>query len=195
MAISKIQSSRRNLYLLVVSAMLTAIGIIIPLVSPLKVVLEPASFTLASHVALIIAMFVSPVCAAAVAVGTTAGFFLGGFPIVIVMRAATQIIFAVAGAIYLKKYPDVLDKTVPMISFAFLINLVHATAEVLVVIPFYFGNQLKDTYYSKGFLISVVLLVGVGTVIHGLVDFFIARAVWVPLKNMTRRNLQATSRT
>ena len=111
------------------------------------------------------------------------------------LSALPQLLTAikVAGALYLKKHPQVLDQTASMIIFAFLINLVHATAEVLVVIPFYFGNQLKDTYYSKGFFLSVVLLVGVGTVIHGLVDFLIARAVWVPLKNMTRRNLQVPS--
>lgn len=184
---------RDKLYLIVISAMLCAIGIIIPMFSPLKIVLEPASFTLGSHIAIFIAMFVSPVCALAVALGTTVGFLLGGFPIVIVLRASTHIIFATCGALILKKKPNLLDKPAPTAIFAAVISLLHGIGEVLVVIPFYFGNQLKGTYYSKGFLISVVLLVGAGTVVHSLIDFAIARVIWVPLKNMTRRNLQPTS--
>ena len=38
-----------------IAALLIAIGILIPMISPLKIILEPASFTLASHVATMIA--------------------------------------------------------------------------------------------------------------------------------------------
>jgi niacin transporter len=94
---------RRNSVLkLSVSGLLIAVGIIIPMFSPLKILLEPASFTLASHVAIFIAMFISPGMAASVAVGTTLGFYFGAFPIVVVLRAATHVVFAVAGAMYLK---------------------------------------------------------------------------------------------
>lgn len=67
--------NRNNNYSMVVSALLCAIGTVIPIISPLKITLEPASFTLASHVAIFIAMFISPATALFVAVGTTAGFF------------------------------------------------------------------------------------------------------------------------
>ncbi len=83
--------------------MLTAVGVIIPIFSPIKIILEPASFTLASHVAVFLSMFISPSVAVGVSIGTTLGFFLGGFPLVITLRAATHIIFAVSGSIILKK--------------------------------------------------------------------------------------------
>ncbi len=69
-----------------------------------------------------------------------------------------------------------------MIIFALLISLLHATTEVLVVMPFYFGGGLTSGYYARGFLTSVILLVGLGTVVHSLIDFAIARVVWKPLR-------------
>jgi niacin transporter len=95
-----------DLKTMITAALLCAVGIIIPILSPVKFVMEPASFTLASHVALFIAMFISPFTAAIVAVGTSLGFLLGGFPIVIVARAATHIVFALIGAIIIRKKPS-----------------------------------------------------------------------------------------
>ena len=92
----------KNTKTMVIAGLLCAVGIVIPMFSPIKVVLEPASFTLASHVAVFIAMFISPAVAVCVALGTTLGFFIGGFPIVVVMRALTHVIFAYFGAVYLK---------------------------------------------------------------------------------------------
>jgi len=73
------RSKHNRLFQLTASALLCAIGIVIPIFSPVKIILGPASFTLASHVAIFIAMFISPACAAVVALGTTFGFFIGGF--------------------------------------------------------------------------------------------------------------------
>ena len=108
---------------------------------------------------------------------------LGGFPIVVVARAATHLIFASVGALVIKKRPGILEKPASAAVFAVLISLLHAVSEVLVVMPFYFGGSMK-AYYAKGFLTSVILLVGAGTVVHSLVDFAIATAVWAPLKKM-----------
>ena len=52
--------SKTNTFNLALTGMLIAVGIVIPLFSPVKIILEPASFTLASHVAIFIAMFISP---------------------------------------------------------------------------------------------------------------------------------------
>ena len=82
------QRSQRT-FKLVMAGLLCAIGILAPVISPVKIDLEPASFTLASHVALFIAMFLSPKIAAAVWLGTTLGFQLAGFPPVVVARAAS----------------------------------------------------------------------------------------------------------
>jgi niacin transporter len=72
------------------AALLIAIGFVIPVFSPVKILLEPASYTLASHVSIFIAMFISPFIAVVVSLGTTLGFLVGGFPPVIVLRAATH---------------------------------------------------------------------------------------------------------
>ena len=81
----------KSLYHLVLAGVLCAIGIIIPMFSPIKIRIDPMSFTLASHVAVFLAMFISPAVGAAVALGTTLGFFLGGFSLPIVLRALSHI--------------------------------------------------------------------------------------------------------
>jgi niacin transporter len=182
-----VSATSRRIYELVLAAVLIAVGIVIPMFSPLRIILEPASFTLASHVAIFLAMFISPPVAAAVAVGTTIGFFLGGFPIVIVARAASHVVFALTGALVLSRRPALLDGVKPMLLFSLLISLLHAVCEVLAVIPFYFGQGLSAGFYNRGFLVSVIVLVGVGTVVHSMVDFAIALAVWKPLQKAVKR--------
>lgn len=164
----------RSTQMMSVSALLIAIGILIPMVMPVKVVIPPASFTLASHVPIFIAMMISPGVALAVSIGTTIGFFLGGFPIVIVLRAASHFVFSVLGALYLKKYPTLLDQGVRVRVFSFVVGVIHSLCEVFVVSSFYFGGQMTEAYYQSGFLRSVLLLVGVGGVIHSMVDFEIS---------------------
>lgn len=176
----EVMNSHMRLYRMVVAALLCAIGIIIPMFMPppLKITLEPASFTLASHVAIFIAMFISPTVAVSVSLGTTLGFFLGGFPIVVVMRALSQVIFVTIGALWLKKHPYTLLSVGSNIAFNFVMALIHAGCEVLVVIPFYFSNTLAKGYYAKGFVVAVILLVGVGTIIHSSIDFYISLLLW-----------------
>ncbi|MDD4683332.1 MAG: hypothetical protein PHQ55_09220, partial [Eubacteriales bacterium] len=101
--------NRNRLVKMVTAAMLIAVSIAIPMFSPFKIILEPASFTLASHVAIFIAMFISPAVAISVAAGATLGFLLGGFPIVIVLRAASHLIFVAIGAILLQKRPQLME--------------------------------------------------------------------------------------
>lgn len=177
---------KSNTSIITVSALLIAIGILIPMISPLKIVLEPASFTLASHVATMIAMFISPAAAAAVAIGTAFGFLLGGFPIVITLRAASHLVFSFVGAKALNKRPERLDTKKDFWLFNFFLGILHAVCEVLVVSLFYFGGNLSAEYYNMGMLTSVMLLVGVGTVIHSMVDFWLAKVVW----NTVSRNRQ-----
>lgn len=167
-----------NINSMSISALLCAIGIVIPIISPIKITMEPASFTLASHVAIFIAMFISPGTAAFVAVGTAVGFLMAGFPIVVVLRAASHIVFALAGASYLKKFPNTLKKLGSAQIFSFGLGALHALSEVLTVMPFYFGNSMASGYYAKGFVLSVILLVGVGTLIHSMVDFYLAQVIW-----------------
>lgn len=165
-----------------VSGLLIALGIVIPMISPFKIILEPASFTLASHVAIFVAMFISPGMAAAVTIGTTIGFFFGGFPLVVVLRAASHIVFAAAGAFYLRKVPEKHLSAIKLRVFSLLIALIHALCELIVVSAFYYGGNMGAAYYQKGFLLSVLLLVGLGTVIHSMIDFEIAHMILSVLK-------------
>lgn len=173
-----------------ISALLIAIGVLIPMFSPLSIRLEPASFTLASHVSIFVAMMISPPVAAAVAIGTTAGFFIGGFPIVIVLRAATHLIFALCGAAYLQRHPITLTSPGKTRLFSLAVGVLHAACEVAVVSWFYFSGAMGTSYYQKGFVDSVLLLVGVGSVIHSMVDFEIALAVHKALSK--QRSLAST---
>lgn len=170
-----------NLNAMVTSALLCAIGIVIPIISPLKITMEPASFTLASHVAIFIAMFISPTTATFVAIGTATGFLMAGFPIVVVLRAASHIVFALVGALYLKKFPNTINSFKSSQVYSFVIGIIHGLCEVLIVIPFYFGNNMSSGYYAKGFVVSVVILVGVGTMVHSMIDFYLAQAIWKPV--------------
>lgn len=60
--------------------------------------------------------------------------------------------------------------------FSILIAFIHALAETVIVSVFFFGGLVEDT--SAGYFYTVILLVGVGTFIHSIVDFFIAQYLW-----------------
>ena len=185
----------RSIMKLTVAGLLIAIGIVIPMFSPAKIIIPPASFTPASHVAIFVAMFISPAMAVLVAFGTTMGFLLGGFPIVIVLRAATHSVFAFLGSLYLHKiskgrlfhinniiFPLGRLSPVNLRVFSLFIALIHAVGEIVVVSVFYFGGNISPAHLEQGFLMSVLILVGLGTVVHSMVDFEIANIVVVPLK-------------
>lgn len=174
----------QSLYRMVMAALLCAVGIVIPVVSPFKIAIPPASFTLASHVAIFIAMFISPVTALVVALGTTLGFFLGGFVLPIVLRALSHVVFALVGAIWLKKRPDLLYRKGESILFCIVIGVIHAVCEVLIILPLYFGGMLSPTVYESGFFLYIFLLVGVGTLIHSSVDYAISILVWRALRHV-----------
>ena len=180
--------SKTNTFQLALAGMLIAIGIVIPMFSPIKIIIEPASFTLASHVPVFIAMFISPMMAAAVALGTTLGFLLGGFPLTVVLRALTHVIFATIGAWYLQKHNCEPVRTIrSSLGFSFLIGLLHAVCEVPIVLPFYISGSMPQANYDKGFFVSIFLLVGVGSVIHSMVDLSISIWLYKPISVVYHR--------
>lgn len=61
--------------LIAYTSILVAFAILIPIIMPLKLIIGPASFTLASHVPLFLAIFMSIPVAILVALGTTLGFY------------------------------------------------------------------------------------------------------------------------
>lgn len=163
------------------SALLMAIAILLPAIMPIKVVIGPASFTLASHVPIFLAMFLSPGVGIIVSLGATVGFFVAGFPIVIVFRALTHVLFAyIGGKIIEKRSTHLIEDFRNGFFFSFIIGFIHALAETVIVSLFFFGIiGVTDT--SNGFLYTVLLLVGVGTLIHSMVDFLIAQYLWKAL--------------
>ncbi len=166
---------------LATSALLVAIGILIPVVSPVKIPLGPAgSFTLASHVAIFLSMFLSPITAGAVAIGCTLGFLLTT-PLPIVLRALTHLVWAVLGAWWLKKHPDILYKPVQSALFCIITALVHAVLETAICMVLFFGGAMAD---KGGLWLTIFLPVGLVTILHSCVDYAVALLVWRPLRNL-----------
>ena len=174
-----------RLQVLITEALLCAIGIAIPLFCP-KIVIGPASFTLASHVPVFLAMFISPAAAVTVSLGTTLGFLVAGFHPVVVLRALSHIVFALVGSLWLRKAPGVLSSVKGMALFSVAVSVLHAACEVVVVTFFFFGNQLSKETYQSGYFIGVLLLVGLGGMVHSMIDFGISLAVWKPVSHTVR---------
>jgi len=145
----------KNIKMLTYSGLLTALAIIIPLTFGfLKVNVPPFSATLASHVPLFVAMFLGPFSAVMVGIGSALGFLVSSTPVV-AARAFMHTFVGLAGAILIKKgvsFNKVVLITAP----------IHATLEAIAVIPFGF------TMYK------VLVVVGVGTFLHHMVDGIIA---------------------
>lgn len=139
---------------------LTSLALIIPLSFGgfLGVTIPPFSATLASHVPVMLAMLISPLTAFMVAAGSALGFLIKLGP-VIGARALMHIIFAVVGALLIKRGSS--------FRTALLVTLpIHALSEALIVLLFGF------TLEKAG------LIVGVGTALHHGVDSLIALAVY-----------------
>lgn len=69
------KTMHNNILKVVMAGLLCSSWHHIPMFSPLKIVIPPASFTVASQVAVFIAMFISPAVGISVALGTTLGIF------------------------------------------------------------------------------------------------------------------------
>lgn len=175
--------NKQKVTTMTIAALLCAVGIIIPMFAP-KILIPPASYTLGSHVPIFIAMFLSPTVAITVSLVTTIGFFISGFPLIIVTRALTHVIFASVGAYILKKNKHVFKNMGTTFLYSFLISLLHAIGEVIAVTFFYTGGEISAMYKEVGYLVSVVGLVGVGSLVHSMLDFSLAVIVWKPLQNI-----------
>lgn len=172
----------RSVLRLAVAALLCAVGIMIPMVMPIKVYLPPMSFTLASHVAIFLAMCISPMTALAVSVGTTIGFVFSGLPVDVWLRALSHVVWAVGGAGWLKQHPDTFHRGWSNGLFCLVLALVHAALELLVIVGLYLGGLagMAEKFAQGGFT-AILLLVGLGTLVHSCVDYGISLLVWRPL--------------
>lgn len=161
----------KSIYQISISALLMSIAIIIPMISPIKIIIEPASFTLGSHIAIMIAMMISPSVAIIVELGATLGFFISGFPIVVVLRALSQFFFVAIGSYILKKKPDMFKNIFTLVLFIIFTGLIHSVMEVLVSLYFYSGTNSQLFY-------NVFVLVGIGTFIHHCIDYTLTLLIW-----------------
>lgn len=148
---------------LVLGAMLAAMALMIPLYFGFaRFVIPPAySATLASHVPIMVAIFISPLAAAVAALGSGLGFLMALGPI-IGARAFTHVIWAVLGAFLYRR------GMAPVWVLGVILP-VHALAEAAVILPF--GISLREA----------LLITGIGTAIHHIADSLITLAVIMPL--------------
>lgn len=178
--ITKGKERRNTIYQIIISAMLCAIGIIIPIASPIKLVLEPASYTLASHVPIFLAMFLSPASGILVAIGTSIGFLLGPFSLTVALRAASHVIFVAVGAFFIQIKPQIIESKFTTFIFSLCLGVIHAICEMIVVASFLTPEQTNVIRLVFG-------LVGIGTVIHSTIDFYISLYIWKVLKKHIKR--------
>ena len=60
---------------------------------------------------------------------------------------------------------------------------VHAVCEALIVIPFYAAMAMP----MQEMLRLIVLLVGVGSFVHSMIDYAISLLIWKPVSGTTMR--------
>jgi niacin transporter len=94
----------------------------------------------------------------------------------------------------IKKNNNILLSPKSAVIYSFIIAIIHAIAEVAVVTFYYWGGSMA-AYEEKGYLVSVLGLVGLGTIIHSMVDFGIAVVVWKPLQQIISIPANARIRT
>lgn len=154
---------------MVITALLIAFGIIIPTAFGfLRVILPPAfTATLTAHVPIFIAMFISPASAMFTAIGTAIGFLVAGLDMVVVIRAASHIVFAIVGAYMVKK-------NVSVTLIGIVTAVLHAAFEAIVV---YLFLALGWTTSSESFVTVAFYTTGIGTLVHHIVDYIIAIAL------------------
>jgi len=160
---------------MVTAALLVSLGIVIPTIS-IPIIPDPAvSATLAAHVPIIVAMFISPFVAIVTALGTTLGFILKGLPIVVSLRAFSHIIFAIVGSLMLVKINGKPFNTHFIwlrIFIVYIVTLILHTASELLVIRLI----APDTVH---------MMVGMGIfMLHHTIDFAISIAIVQALKSV-----------
>lgn len=151
---------------IVLASLLIALSFIIPLLPLPKFVLGPYSATLASHVPLMIGMFISPWVVVGAAIGS-AGAFLMALGPVVALRALSHVLFGLVGAVMLKKKMNLfLVCAVTMV--------LHAAGELVVAMLF--GSAFMAIFTTVGLL----------TMVHHVIDFVISLVV---IKALTRANM------
>lgn len=153
------------------AALLTAFSILITY-SPVKLVLPAFTLTLASHVATLLAMFISPWVVLMTVIGSCIGFFMtipAPNSIIVMARAASHIIFALVGTKMIK------DGKINIFLTVLVTGILHALAEGLAVYaltPFILPDEAAAA--------AAAIAVG-GTFIHHIIDCAICAPIALAL--------------
>lgn len=161
---------------IVLAALLTALSMIITF-SPLRLPFPPPfSVTLGSHVPTMVALFINPTVTLFTVIGSVIGFAVtAADPIIVPLRAATHILFALVGR-YLIMHRFIKNDIVNYIVVIVVTSLIHALSESLVVMlvtPIIAPEKMTST---------IVTLTFVGTIFHHYVDALITVPVVLSLR-------------
>lgn len=143
---------------LAITALLTALAIVIPFAVFFKIIIPPFSATLGAHVPMFLSMLLGPEVAIMTGLGSALGFFLNLGPLV-GARAFMHVFVGLLGVMLIKRgwsFPKVILATGPL----------HGILEVLVVMPFIGFDVYK-----------LLIITGVGTFLHHLADGFISQVI------------------
>ncbi|HAL63890.1 MAG TPA: hypothetical protein DCO93_05540 [Clostridiales bacterium] len=156
---------------LALASILTALSVLITY-SPLKLVLPFFTLTLGAHVPTMLAIFVGPWVTVMTIIGSCVGFFLtipAPNSIIVVARAATHIIFAIAGISMLKKNYNI---------FVIIIitAILHSLAEGIVV--YILTPIILDS--ATAALAAGGIAAG-GTILHHAIDSAITAPILIAL--------------
>lgn len=149
-----------------ISAVLTALSLVYIVYMP-TIDLGVWSFTPLSHIFIFIACFISPYTALMTFLAVLGGFMLKTGNYFTWLRAASHLFFVVFLIVYIKIFK--LKNKKHVIIAGLCASVIHAVFEILVVllglgIGLDVNNQYGTVYY-------VLLVVGLGTLGHSLLDF------------------------
>lgn len=157
---------------MVMAAILTALSILITY-SPVKLQLPFFTLTLGAHVPTMLAMFISPWVTVMTIIGSCIGFFMvipAPSSIIVVTRAATHLVFALAGMKMIK------DGKINPFLIILITALLHSITEGLAV---YILTPVVLTAETAA--LSAAGIAFAGTFVHHFIDCAICAPILIAL--------------
>lgn len=156
---------------IVLAAILTAFSILITY-SPVKLVLPAFTLTLASHVATLLAMLISPWVAVMTIIGSCLGFFMtipAPNSIIVIARAASHLVFALLGIKMIS------SGKLNIVLIVLITGVLHALCEGLAVFA------LTPIILPGEAAAAAAAIAVVGTFLHHLIDCAICAPIALAL--------------
>jgi niacin transporter len=173
------------------SAALSALGMIIVMFMP-TVDIGITSITPASHVPLMLSMMIHPIVAAFTGIVTAVSFLPKHANPMVLFRATSHLFFAIPGAFLAQKLlrpeqstQNLKRLTVNALALNGITAALHAAFEVVASTVGYYALTSLGIGLPPGFTFTaygMLVTLGLITVAHSVVDFFIAYAVYIPLR-------------